>query len=60
MPSMNIPPHSTSRFLLIPQVAEASTMANAPVLRRYSLARLASSLSPARPVQRSAPVQPPR
>ena len=59
MLSMNTP-HSTSRFLLIPQVAEASTMAKAPVVRRYSLARLASSLSPAGPAQRSAQSQPSR
>ena len=43
MLAMNTP-NATSRFLLIPQVAEASTMAKAPVLRRYSLARLARLL----------------
>jgi hypothetical protein len=45
-------PNARSRFLLLPQVDEASTMVKAPVvLRRYSLARLAPS-SPARPEQR--------
>jgi hypothetical protein len=45
-------PNARSRFLLLPQVDEASTMVKAPVvLRRYSLARLAAS-SPARPEQR--------
>jgi len=33
-------PRARSRFLLLPQLAEASTVAKAPVLRRYSLARL--------------------
>jgi hypothetical protein len=40
--------NARSRFLLLPQVDEASTKAASPVvLRRYSLARLAPS-SPAR------------
>jgi hypothetical protein len=48
--------NARSRFLLLPQVDEASTMVKAPaVLRRYSLARLAAS-APARPEQR--PYQP--
>jgi hypothetical protein len=51
MLTMNAP-HAPSRFLLIPQVADASTMAKGPVLRRYSLARLAS---PALPPRRSHP-----
>ena len=47
-------PNARSRFLLLPQVDEASTMVKAPaVLRRYSLARLAASASPARPEQRT-------
>jgi hypothetical protein len=51
MTSMNTP-NARSRFLLLPQVDEASTTVKAPVvLRRYSLARLAPS-SPARPEQR--------
>ena len=45
-------PNAKSRFLLLPQVDDASTMVKAPaVLRRYSLARLAAS-APARPEQR--------
>jgi hypothetical protein len=47
-------PNARSRFLLLPQVDEASTTLKAPaVLRRYSLARLAVSASPARSQQRT-------
>jgi hypothetical protein len=47
-------PSARSRFLLLPQVDEASTTLKAPaVLRRYSLARLAASGSPARSQQRT-------
>lgn len=50
-------PNARSRFLLFPQVDEASTMVKAPaVLRRYTLARLAASASPARPEHRPYPV----
>ena len=46
-------PNARSRFLLFPQVDEASTMVKAPaVRRRYTLARLAASASPARPEHR--------
>jgi len=45
-------PNARSRFLLLPQVDEASTTLKAPaVLRRYSLARLAATASPARSEQ---------
>ncbi|MGA2007874.1 MAG: hypothetical protein ABSH27_09990, partial [Solirubrobacteraceae bacterium] len=57
IPAMNTP-NARSRFLLLPQVDEASTMVKAPVvLRRYSLARLAAS-APARPEQRPYRPQP--
>jgi len=52
MTAMNTP-NARSRFLLLPQVDEASTVAKAPVvLRRYSLARLAAANSPSRAEQR--------
>jgi hypothetical protein len=47
-------PNARSRFLLLPQVDEASTTLKAPaVLRRYSLARLAASASPVASQQRT-------
>ena len=53
MTAMNTP-NARSRFLLLPQVDEASTTVKAPaVLRRYSLARLAASVSPAQTEQRA-------